>query len=201
MIIHDELVVLFAWLIREIAGPIIKSIRNRMGGFDYVFSSRTFFKKNLLPEFDIQEIPFYPQEEDVKNIISMRVVFRGVFYNNTSSQITLRDLCIDFYGPDGIRITHGNPYISFGDKSGHLIQSIAPKSYCDVFISTQISPEDLKTLYKNVVPVLQGTTFKGERLYFPLTPGELWGPPGVRWNKRKKRVVTPQQSRLWYSAK
>jgi len=173
------------WIAKEIGSLAIREWASRRGKLKFIPDGRYFLKTYRNDDGTESVGATWPIPGQIEEQF-ITTEFHGNFVNETSRPIILQKIDITFYGVEGARITHSRPSVRI-NKEGGAVQTLPPNTHTHVTVRTSVNVDELETLYKDTIPILNIETSNGKKYLYELH-GAFMGEGNVRWNSKKHRV-------------
>lgn len=187
------LIVSIAWIVREVAGLVIKGVSARLGKVFYN-SRKCGFYCTVQTEDNRKVEAWFLPEFGWENEQKFPLQIEGELINDTGTPVIYVKPKLRFIGPESTKLVHNNPTVQVDGKTTNTI-SIPSHGYAELRISIDI-PREILNKYAQTIPFLNAETLSGKKHSFRLYSCSFYGRPIVAWPRKGDRLIVVGKTEL-----
>lgn len=145
---------------------------------------------------------WYPQYSDCRRF---RIVYKFQIFNDSDTQVVYRDLAVQMWGTEGLRMRHSNPPIRVAETlegTWNTVKSISVPPHGTVNVGVELliggtfesAEAAVRDTYAGAVPLLKVQTIDGQSRDFRICRTSVIGQNMVVWRDGNKFPIYSQYS-------
>lgn len=176
-----------AWLTREIAGHLVADWMARSGRVSYIPRDYGFYVETETEDGRMLKALFRP-DNMFPDRDMLPLYCSGDIINDASKPLVLHSPEVAFWGPTGLATTHRNPTIHVQREAVATV-TVPAHGTTTVAVTLPIARAHLGDLYQSTIPVLSLRSSNRRQHHFRLGTASFYGEAFAVWPERAKQPV------------